>query len=326
MTRAVIRPATVCWVGALLACTLTACGSGSSAGRGGTAASPGSAASTPPATSPAAPSAGSTSATAGSRPVVAPAVEQADLAMALTLYQGSAAARAAAATQAAAGTMVDHAVDGRTGAAALTSAFQAIEAKAPGARAVVKRASADSDLVAVQWQATSTPKDEMTGYDVVDLFRFAGGRIVEHWQVAQQVPATTKTGQSMFSDLYRYPGGKAPRLTEDQEEANRTRLLAACTRLFGGDFGVLDTDWSPTYLQHNPQAPNGTQGVKDAFTMMLSGGWGPAAAGADIRFPASLADGDLVWVFLPDYGSVDIFRVADGRAVEHWDVIPAFGR
>jgi predicted SnoaL-like aldol condensation-catalyzing enzyme len=36
----------------------------------------------------------------------------------------------------------------------------------------------------------------------VDIFRFdGGGKIIEHWDVLQEVPATTASGNDMFSQL-----------------------------------------------------------------------------------------------------------------------------
>ncbi|GGR64121.1 hypothetical protein GCM10010251_95940 [Streptomyces aurantiogriseus] len=43
--------------------------------------------------------------------------------------------------------------------------------------------------------------------------------------------------------------------------------------------------------------------------------------GGGTRFGNTLADGDLVWVFSSDYVVVDLFRVVDGKIIEHWDVV-----
>ncbi|WP_036374009.1 hypothetical protein [Micromonospora sp. ATCC 39149] len=49
------------------------------------------------------------------------------------------------------------------------------------------------------------------------------------------------------------------------------------------------------------------------------GGAAPTVGGGT-RFGNTLADADLVWVFSSDYVVADIFRVAVGKIIEHWDV------
>lgn len=80
----------------------------------------------------------------------------------------------------------------------------------------------------------------------------------------------------------------------------------------------------PEYRQHNPSVGDGRQAVIDAFTQIFK------------QFPQSraeikriLADGDLVAVHVlsrshpGDRGRavVDIFRLKNGKIVEHWDVV-----
>src|SRR5215212_4471961 len=81
--------------------------------------------------------------------------------------------------------------------------FENLKAKTPSLVATVKHVAADGDLVAVHWHASATPDNETSGQDVVDLFRLSNGKIVEHWDVYQDVPATTASGNSLFSDVYK---------------------------------------------------------------------------------------------------------------------------
>jgi predicted SnoaL-like aldol condensation-catalyzing enzyme len=80
------------------------------------------------------------------------------------------------------------------------------------------------------------------------------------------------------------------------------------------------------YIQHNPHAADGPEGFVAAVSEFV--GRFPGL-GIDIR--RMVAEGDLVVahsllkVSAEDRGSavMDIFRLEDGRIVEHWDVVQA---
>lgn len=214
---------------------------------------------------------------------------------------------------------VQHDQSSPAGADGQIKQFQDLKAKIPGAVATVKRTAADHDLVAVHWHASATPANEATGEARIDLFRVGNGKLVEHWSIAQTVPATTVSGNSLFSDVYRYPNG-TPVVSEEQEEKNRTFAVEAYRKLSDGDAAVIDANWDPRYYQHNPAAGNGTEPLKQF--MQQQGVTAPSSGVATrTQFGHTLADGDLVWVFSADHVVADIFRVVDGKIIEHWDVV-----
>ena len=91
------------------------------------------------------------------------------------------------------------------------------------------------------------------------------------------------------------------------------RLFAAmCT----GDLAVIDELVAEDFIQHNPQVPSG----REAFRGFIA-----AVAPVEAKVYRVLADEDLVAIHhhFVSLGSavVDVFRVVDGRVVEHWDVI-----
>jgi predicted SnoaL-like aldol condensation-catalyzing enzyme len=57
-------------------------------------------------------------------------------------------------------------------------------------------AIAEGDLVAVHSHYVNAPGER--GQAIVDLFRVRGGKIVEHWDVIQDVPATSANDNGMF--------------------------------------------------------------------------------------------------------------------------------
>lgn len=60
----------------------------------------------------------------------------------------------------------------------------------------IKRAFADGDYVILHVHARLGPEDR--GAAVVDIFRLENGKIVEHWDVLQQIPEAAPNANSMF--------------------------------------------------------------------------------------------------------------------------------
>ena len=109
--------------------------------------------------------------------------------------------------------------------------------------------------------------------------------------------------------------------TKNSSEANKALVLEGIKGVFiGRDPAVIDRLFSADYRQHNLQIPNGPAAIK-----ALLGNLSP-----DFKYEPGLAmaDGDFVSIHGRYTGwgpkpmiAVDIFRVADGKIVEHWDVM-----
>jgi predicted SnoaL-like aldol condensation-catalyzing enzyme len=216
--------------------------------------------------------------------------------------------------------LTQHDPRGGEGGAGQLALFDSLKSVTPGLVATVKHVAADRDLVAVHWQASATPDDEFSGQAVVDVWRVTGSTIVEHWDDFQDVPAQTTSGNSMFSDVYTSTPG-TPALSDEQEEANREMVVWAFTELFNNrKLELLDQFFDPRYFQHNPRIPNGTAGLGQLIASL------PAGGGPRVNVSRSLADQDLVWAIQDRPGGLiqtDIFRVANGKIVEHWDILPS---
>jgi predicted SnoaL-like aldol condensation-catalyzing enzyme len=66
----------------------------------------------------------------------------------------------------------------------------------PEARTEIKRVIAEGDLVAIHNNPKANPNDR--GRAVVDIFRLENGKVVEHWDVVQDVPEKSANSNTMF--------------------------------------------------------------------------------------------------------------------------------
>ncbi len=82
------------------------------------------------------------------------------------------------------------------GTAGFIAYFEQMAREYPDKQIEFVRAVAEGDLVALHSHQTWPGGDE---YVTMDFFRFdADGKIVEHWDAIQPVPATTRSGNPMY--------------------------------------------------------------------------------------------------------------------------------
>jgi len=71
-----------------------------------------------------------------------------------------------------------------------------LRARFPNQRGEIKRVIAEGDLVVLH--VHSTRGDGTPGRAIVDIFRIENGKVVEHWDVIQDIPAQPANTNGMF--------------------------------------------------------------------------------------------------------------------------------
>ncbi len=102
--------------------------------------------------------------------------------------------------------------------------------------------------------------------------------------------------------------------------SNKAFVLEVLKRAFiDRDPMVVEQYFGVNYKQHNPVIPDGPSAIAQMIPTLTALTYEPGMA---------VADGDLVMVHGRYTGwgpkpmvAVDIFRVKDGKLVEHWDVM-----
>lgn len=83
-----------------------------------------------------------------------------------------------------------------SGAKAFVKFFEEHFKKNPKYKVIIKRLIAEGDYVVVHNHAKNDDSD--LGRAIVDIMRLENGKIVEHFDVVQPVPAKTVSGNTMF--------------------------------------------------------------------------------------------------------------------------------
>ncbi len=149
------------------------------------------------------------------------------------------------------------------------------------------------------------------------------GLYAEHWDMAEKMADKTASGRSETGAAAKFTDNPVE-YDQATEEANR-RMIASMINL-GWNSGqlalALSTFADRNYVQHNPYIGDGIKPLTDR----ANAGKLPQRC-YDLKFV--LAQNDLVWVYSKVTEAdavnavVDLFRVRNGKMVEHWDVSQA---
>ncbi|MFU2204471.1 nuclear transport factor 2 family protein [Streptococcus hyovaginalis] len=150
-----------------------------------------------------------------------------------------------------------------------------------------------------------------------DIFRSDDeGRIVEHWDVIDAYPTSIGDFDPIYGDFSLTDLDK----TEDNKKLVRRFLVDV---LQNGEVDLFDHYVSEDLIQHNQEIPQGGSAYKEYLV--------DKQVNYDFVFKV-MGQGDYVvayskvWIAGQDYAHFDIFRLKDGKIVEHWDnkeVMPA---
>lgn len=193
--------------------------------------------------------------------------------------------------------------------------FGAVMQNAPegGFKANVVRAFEDGDYV-----FTHTEYDFFGPKVGFDVFRFENGLIVEHWDNLIEIKAANPSGRTQID-------GPTEIAELDKTQANKTLVENFVNAILVkgemdkvGEFIVPDK-----YDQHNPDVADGLDGLGAALEAMAKQGVTMVYEKVhkvlgEGNFVLTMSEGTLGGVPTSYY---DLFRVENGKIVEHWDVI-----
>jgi uncharacterized protein (TIGR02246 family) len=128
----------------------------------------------------------------------------------------------------------------------------------------------------------------------------------------------------------------APGTSTSEQARNKEVVRRATAQLWGQrDVTAIDNYFSPEYVQHNPSAPPGREGVKGFFRMLTT-----ALPDLVVTLDHLYAEGDRVFAFMTWRGThraplfdipasgqpvtlrtAEIFRFERGLMAEHWDTV-----
>jgi len=152
-----------------------------------------------------------------------------------------------------------------------------------------------------------------------DLFRFEDGLIVEHWDnLAEKSIKPNPSGRTQID---------GPAEVKDLARTEENKALVANfvdTILVKGEFDKLSSFFDGDhYLQHNTMIADGLSGLGQALEAMAKNGITMVYTTnhkilGEGNFVLSISEGSFAGKPTSFY---DLFRVENGKIVEHWDVM-----
>lgn len=194
--------------------------------------------------------------------------------------------------------------------------FAAEIARSPSADITIYRTLVDDSIVLLHSRYQGVPR---YGGPVIafDLFRFKDDKIVEHWGGQQPEEPPNPSGRTEVD-------GPTVVLDRELTEANRALVQTYRETVFVSlRFDRIEEFIDGArYAQHASKIGDGIAGLRNRITSV-------AKAGGQLNIAARryLADGNFVLVLsegdLPTGATAiyDLFRVENGKIVEHWDVL-----
>jgi predicted SnoaL-like aldol condensation-catalyzing enzyme len=180
------------------------------------------------------------------------------------------------------------------------------------------RVLAEGDLVVVHSEVVDEA-GHPTGV-AFDLWQIADGSISRHWTDVEPWQATTANGHTQIDGVT---------AVDDRADAEATRRAASGAVqevLLNGRTDMIDSYLADGYVQHNPRFADGVSGLVAALGTL-------AEQGITMKYDEIVhvvVQGDFAYLHSNGhfggeaYVFHDLFRVSDGKCVEHWDVmIPA---
>src|SRR6266404_4378264 len=194
--------------------------------------------------------------------------------------------------------------------------FVAEIARSPDAKITIYRSLIDGEMVVLHSRVEGL-RGFPTPRIAFDLFRFKDGKIAEHWGGQDAETAPNLSGHTQVD-------GPTAVVDREKTEANRAlvrdfKQTVTVDLRFDrvGDF--IDGD---NYAQHASNMGDGTARLRARVSEVAK----PAATPV-LQPRLFVADGNLVFVLVEAHtephptANYDLFRVENGKIVEHWDVL-----
>ena len=159
--------------------------------------------------------------------------------------------------------------------------------------------------------------DEMVSFDIIRIDD--NGKVAEHWDALTPLVKETVNGRTQTDGLKTIED-------LDKTETNKALAVALIKDVLMGKNPNKITDYisAKEYHQHNPQIKDGLNGIVEAVQYLTS----QNNMFKYTKIHKVLGEGNFVltvsegeWNGGKKHAFYDLFRMKDGKIVEHWDVI-----